>query len=70
MLSMNVNPATISIKFELKTFTNQKPPSEKEIEKVADNGIINEKRKQGMNTQISKGRFILIDHFFIKISDR
>ncbi|QUG41676.1 hypothetical protein KD050_20850 [Psychrobacillus sp. INOP01] len=70
MLSMSVKPATISIKFELKTFSNQIPPIEKEIGKVADNGIINDKRKQGMNTQISKGRFIVIDHFFIKISDR
>ncbi|ALC85522.1 hypothetical protein AM499_06600 [Bacillus sp. FJAT-22090] len=69
MLSMNVKPATISIKLELKSFINQILPG-KEIGKVDDNGIINEKRKQGMNTEISKGRFILIDHFFIKISDR
>lgn len=56
MLSINVRPATISTKLELKTFINQIPLG-KEIGKVADNGIINEKRKHGMNTQTSKGRF-------------
>ena len=65
MLNMNVNPATISIKLELKAFRNHIP-----IESVEVNGGINKKRKLGMNTQISKGGFILIDHFFIKISDR
>ena len=66
---MNVNPATISIKLELKAFRNHIPIG-REIERVEVNGGINQKRKLGMNTQISKGRFILIDHFFIKISDR
>ena len=66
---MNVKPATISIKLELRAFRNHIPIG-KEIERVEVNGGINEKRKLGMNMQISKGGLILIDHFFIKISDR
>lgn len=69
MLNMNVKPATISIKLELKTFRNQIPTG-KDIERVEVNGGINEKRKLGIKTQINKGEFILIDHFFLKISDR
>ncbi|WP_317945656.1 hypothetical protein [Sporosarcina saromensis] len=66
---MNVKPATISIKLELKIFRNHIQIG-KEIEIVEVSGGINEKRKLGMNTQINKGAFILIDHFFIKMSDR
>ncbi len=66
---MNVNPATISIRLELKTFRNHMPIG-KEIERVDVNGGINEKRKQGINTQTNKGGLILIDHLFIKISDK
>lgn len=58
MLSMNVKPATISIKPKVITFINHTPPNGKDIDVIADIGPMREKRIQGKNTQISKGRLI------------
>lgn len=46
------------------------PPIGNDNGKIVANGTNIEKRKQGMQTQISKGKFILMVHFFIKISDK
>lgn len=70
MLNMNVKPATIPMKFELMALLNHIPPMGKDNGKNVANGTYSEKRKQGRNTQISKGKFILMVHFFIKISDK
>ncbi len=66
ILNMNVKPATISMKFELMALLNHIPPMGKDNGKNVANGTYSEKRKQGMNTQISKGKFILMVHFFYK----
>lgn len=67
---MNIKPATIPMKFELMALLNHIPPMGKDNGKNVANGTYSEKRKQGRNTQISKGKFILMVHFFIKISDK
>ena len=67
---MNVKPATISIKLDLTALLNHISPMGRDIEKIIANGTNREKRKQGRNTQISKGKFILMVHFCIKISDK
>lgn len=46
------------------------PPIGNDNGKIVATGTNIEKRKQGMKTQISKGKFILMVHFFIKISDK
>lgn len=70
MLNMNVKPATIPMKFELMALLNHIPPMGKDNGENVANGTYSEKRKQGRNTQISKGKFSLRVHFFIKISDK
>lgn len=55
---MSVKPAIISIKPEARTFTNQIPPNGIFMDVTTEIGIISEKRIQGKNTQISKGRLI------------